>query len=136
MLGVPVQAQEMIMVCTIAPKTGPFAGSASVTQWPNVEFWVKQVNAIGGLQIGDSKMMIEVVEYDDKTNPFEHIKLAQRLAEHNKVDFIVAPNGTGFNQVQNRWTSRDRGIPINSVSSGPVETPILGDFLKTLDARA
>ena len=27
----------------------------------------------------------------------EHIKLAQRLAEQDKVDFVVAPYGTGFN---------------------------------------
>jgi len=36
----------------------------------------------------------------------------------------------------NRWTWRDRGIRINAVSPGPVITPIIGDFLKTLGARA
>ncbi len=38
--------------------------------------------------------------------------------------------------LQNRWTWRDRGIRMNSVSPGPVDTPILGDFLETLGARA
>jgi len=38
--------------------------------------------------------------------------------------------------MQNRWTWRDRGIRMNSVSPGPVDTPILGDFLETLGARA
>lgn len=38
--------------------------------------------------------------------------------------------------MQNRWTWRDRGIRMNSVSPGPVETPILKDFLETLGARA
>lgn len=38
--------------------------------------------------------------------------------------------------MQNRWTWRDRGIRMNTVSPGPVETPILKDFLETLGARA
>ncbi|AZV94680.1 3-alpha-hydroxysteroid dehydrogenase [Bordetella sp. J329] len=38
--------------------------------------------------------------------------------------------------MQNRWTWRDRGIRMNAVSPGPVDTPILGDFIETLGARA
>ncbi|MFC3851986.1 coniferyl-alcohol dehydrogenase [Salinispirillum marinum] len=38
--------------------------------------------------------------------------------------------------LQNRWTWRERGIRMNAVSPGPVDTPILGDFIETLGARA
>lgn len=38
--------------------------------------------------------------------------------------------------MRNRWTWRARGIRMNAVSPGPVETPILKDFLETLGARA
>lgn len=97
MLAVSVQAADVIKIGAVAPKTGALGGGAVVTQWPNVELWSKQVNAAGGLSVGGKKMMVEIIEYDDKTNPAEHIKAAQRLAEVDKVDFIVAPYGTGFN---------------------------------------
>ncbi len=38
--------------------------------------------------------------------------------------------------MQNRWTWRDRNIRMNSLSPGPVDTPILKDFIETLGARA
>lgn len=36
----------------------------------------------------------------------------------------------------NRWTWRERGIRMNSLSPGPVDTPILQDFIETLGERA
>lgn len=38
--------------------------------------------------------------------------------------------------LQHRWTWRERGIRMNAVSPGPVDTPILKDFIETLGARA
>ena len=78
------------------------------------------------------------------------IKAAEQLDFHNLNEFIqrwrVSSEGGRsyfFSKealvvwtMQNRWTWRERGIRMNSVSPGPVDTPILGDFLQTLGARA
>ncbi len=90
-------AQETIKLGASAPKSGPLAGGAAMTHWPNIQLWMKEVNDAGGLQVGDKKMMIELVEYDDKTNGEEAIKNIQRLATVDEVDFIVAPYSTGLN---------------------------------------
>lgn len=97
MLTAGTWAADTVKIGAVAPKTGPLAGGATITQWPNIELWVKQVNARGGLKLKDGQKKIELIEYDDKTNPAEHIKAVQRLATQDEVDFIVAPYGTGFN---------------------------------------
>jgi branched-chain amino acid transport system substrate-binding protein len=97
-VALPVAAQQTIKIGAVAPKTGPLAGGAAVTQWPSIKMWVTQVNDRGGLKMKDGSMRkIELIEYDDRTNPGETIKAVERLATQDKADFIVAPYGTGLN---------------------------------------
>lgn len=90
-------ASDVVKIGAVAPKTGPLAGGAAVTQWPNIALWANQVNAKGGLSVDGGQRMVEVIEYDDQTNPGETIKAVQRLATQDNADFIVAPYGTGLN---------------------------------------
>jgi len=93
----PAVKADTIKIGASAPKTGPLAGGSTVTFWPNVKLWVKQVNDSGGIKLKTGKAKIQLIEYDDRTNPGEAIKNIQRLATQDKVDFILAPYGTGFN---------------------------------------
>ncbi len=88
---------DTIKIGASAPKTGPLAGGSTVTYWPNVKLWVKQINDAGGIKLKSGRAKIELIEYDDRTNPGEAIKNIQRLATQDKVDFILGPYGTGFN---------------------------------------
>lgn len=97
-VAAPAMAQEeVITIGASAPKSGPLAGGAAMTHWPNIQLWMKEVNDAGGLKVGDKQMKVELVEYDDKTNGQEAIKNIQRLATVDEVDFIVAPYSTGLN---------------------------------------
>lgn len=90
-------AQETITFGASAPKTGPLAGGATVSHWPAIQLWVHDVNGRGGIDVGGTKMLVEVIEYDDRTSGEEAIKNIQRLATVDKVDFLIAPYSTGLN---------------------------------------
>ena len=90
-------AQEKIRIGYTISKTGPYAGGAGITTLPNYELWVKDVNAAGGIKVGDKKLPIEVVEYDDRSSSEEAVKAIERLANQDKVDFILPPWSTGLN---------------------------------------
>ena len=71
-----------------------------------------------------------------------HVDDAARFASDNQItneggrSYFFSKEALITWTMQNRWTWRDRGIRMNTISPGPVDTPILGDFLTTLGARA
>ena len=91
------EGQDKIRIGYAISKTGPYAGGAGITTLPNYQLWVKDVNAAGGIKLGDKKLPVEIVEYDDRSSSEEAVKAIERLANQDKVDFILAPWGTGLN---------------------------------------
>ena len=92
-----VQGQESYRIGYAVSKTGPNAPGANTSTTPNYELWVKEVNAAGGLQIGNKRLPIEVIEYDDRSSSEEAVRAIERLITQDKVDFILPPWGTGIN---------------------------------------
>ena len=95
--GDAAQAQTSVKIGYAISRTGPAAGGAAVTTIPNYELWVKEVNAAGGIKLGDKRVPIEVVQYDDRSSAEEAAKALERLINQDKVDFILPPWGTGLN---------------------------------------
>jgi branched-chain amino acid transport system substrate-binding protein len=117
-------AQEKIRIGYAISKTGPYAGGAGITTLPNYELWVKDVNAAGGIKLGDKKLPIEVVEYDDRSSSEEAVKAIERLANQDKVDFILSPWGTGLNLAVGPTLNR-LGYPHLAVTSVTDKAPEL-----------
>jgi branched-chain amino acid transport system substrate-binding protein len=115
---------ETIKIGAVAPKTGPLAGGAAVSQWPNVQLWAAQVNERGGINVGGTMMPVEIIEYDDQTNPGETIKAVQRLATQDEVHFIVSPYATGLVVAAAPIFAR-YGYPLIAVSAITDQQPAL-----------
>jgi branched-chain amino acid transport system substrate-binding protein len=96
-VAAPALAQDTITFGASAPMTGPLAGGSAVTHWPAIHLWMNDVNERGGIDVGGTKMMVEVLEADDGTNAENAIRNIQRFATQDEVDFLIAPYGTGLN---------------------------------------
>lgn len=94
---VRAQTGDRIKIGWAISKTGPFAGGAASAQLPNYRLWVDDVNKAGGIGVGGSKRLLEVVEYDDRSQPEEAVRAIERLVNQDKVDFVLPPWGTGMN---------------------------------------
>ena len=92
------QERTSVKIGYVVSKTGPNAGGAGITTIPNYVLWAKEVKDAGGLELpGGKRLPIEVIEYDDRSSAEEVVRATERLATQDKVDFILAPWGTGFN---------------------------------------
>ncbi|MGJ4957047.1 amino acid ABC transporter substrate-binding protein [Bradyrhizobium sp. HKCCYLRH2015] len=118
------QTQDKIRIGYAISKTGPYAGGAGITTLPNYQLWVKDVNAAGGIKLGDKRLPVEIVEYDDRSSSEEAVKAIERLANQDKVDFILPPWGTGLNLAVGPTLNR-LGYPHLAVTSVTDKAPEL-----------
>lgn len=97
--AVAQDAPKSVKIGYAISKTGPNAGGANITQIPNYQLWVKEVNERGGLMLKSvgRRVPIEVVEYDDRSNSEEAVRAVERLVTQDKVDLLFPPWGTGLN---------------------------------------
>jgi branched-chain amino acid transport system substrate-binding protein len=87
------RADDAVKVGFSASKTGLFA-SASVTQSNAYELWAEQVNADGGLSVAGVKRPVQLVSYDDQSNPSMAAEIYEKLITSDKVDLLLSPFGT------------------------------------------
>lgn len=75
-----------------------------------------------------------LLDFDDV--PFEEAALKQFAVDHELQEegasYFFSKEFVVTWTMRNRWTWRDRGVRVNSISPGPVETPALQDFIDTL----
>ena len=82
-------AQQPVKVGMSMPQTGAL-GAAGKAALVALRMWVDDVNAKGGL-LGRK---VELIAYDDQTNPALTPSIYTKLLDVDKVDLLIAPYGT------------------------------------------
>ena len=87
----------VVKVGVVGPKPDRSLRARRSRTFPPWRLWAHEVNARGGLKLKSGQAKIELIEYDDRTQPSETIKAVERLATVDKADWIGGVFATGFN---------------------------------------
>jgi branched-chain amino acid transport system substrate-binding protein len=92
------QTKDKIRIGTAISLSGPYAPGAGMTQIPNYNMWVEEVNAKGGLLMKklNKRLPVELITYDDKSDIGTAVKLVEKLILEDKVDLLLPPWGTAM----------------------------------------
>ncbi|MDA7551708.1 amino acid ABC transporter substrate-binding protein [Rhodobacteraceae bacterium] len=126
-----LMAAEPVKIGYSISNTGLFA-LAAPSQVTAYELWAEEVNAAGGLDVAGDRRQVELVWYDDESNPAKAAQIYEKLISDEKVDLLLAPWGTphhlnvagvvethGFPMVGNTAAS----VAIREVSPGNIWFP-------------
>ncbi len=94
LLSVPVFSQTVTIGFTIS-QTGKL-NVDSLEQFRGFELWRDQVNAAGGIRVGDKHYKIEFKNYDDESNGQHVQQLYTRMILNDKAEFLLSPYSSGL----------------------------------------
>jgi branched-chain amino acid transport system substrate-binding protein len=119
-------AQGPVRIGFTLSATGPYAVGAGITQRPNYDLWLEQVNARGGLAVaGGGRRPIQFVDHDDRSEIETAVRLYEKMITDDKVDLLLPPWGTAMNFAV---------APVANKSGYPLIGPTVGSLkLKDLN---
>src|SRR5580658_11065795 len=90
LFAAPALAEDTITVGFTDSQTGPL-NVDSLGQQRGYEYWRDEVNAAGGIKVGDKKYMVKFVSYDDQSVGGRVQQLYTRLINEDHAQFLFSP---------------------------------------------
>ncbi|TVT59299.1 MAG: ABC transporter substrate-binding protein [Azoarcus sp. PHD] len=111
-------AQSIIKIGAPLALTGSLADEAKKQQIAYT-MWRDRVNAAGGIDVGGTKMKVELIESDYQSNAQRAQQMAEKMISQDKVDFLMSPFGSGHTKVVAGVAER-YGVPVIAPSASSV----------------
>ncbi|MFC4002952.1 amino acid ABC transporter substrate-binding protein [Prauserella oleivorans] len=75
------------------------------------QMWADMVNnELGGIKVGNRKRKVEIIYYDDQSDPEQAVRLTQRLISEDGVDFIFGSYSSGLTLAASAVTEPNKRI--------------------------
>ncbi len=86
-------SQEVLKLGAAVSFSGKYAKEGELLK-KGYELWKETVNSRGGIRIGDKTYKVEIIYYDDQSDPKTTAKLVEKLITEDGVKFILGPYGS------------------------------------------
>lgn len=91
----PAFAEDTITIGMTLSQTGPL-NVDSVAQQRGADMWRDEVNAAGGIKVGDKHYKVKFITYDDQSVGGRVQQLYTRLIVQDKAQFLFTPYSSGL----------------------------------------
>lgn len=95
LIASPALAEDTLTIGMTLSKTGSL-NVDSTAQYKGSELWRDQVNAAGGIKVGDKHYKIKFVDYDDQSQGGRVQQLYTRMIVQDKAQFLFSPYSSGL----------------------------------------
>lgn len=111
-----------------APLSGPVAGWA-LPGLTGIRIWMDEINAEGGLLVGDTRHPIELYQFDNEYIPSKALQGAKQLVLQNDVKYIAGVGGgTADTQVPFLTEHKVFYFPLSTVDINPERPYVLAGY--------
>ncbi len=86
-------AQDVLKLGAAVSFTGKYAKEGELLK-KGYELWKDKVNSLGGIKVGKKRYRVEIIYYDDQSDPKTTAKLIEKLITEDGVRFILGPYGS------------------------------------------
>ena len=93
-LAIPAAAADTVKLALTGPYSGGSAPMGTSTR-DGSKLAIAEINAAGGIQVGDKKMKIEIIERDDEAKNERGALIAQELASMPDLSGVIGSVNTG-----------------------------------------
>ncbi|MCB2192371.1 MAG: ABC transporter substrate-binding protein [Deltaproteobacteria bacterium] len=114
----PAAAADKVKIGASYPLSG---GVAQASSWvvEGVKMAAKEINAAGGVQVGDKKMPLEIVLYDSKCDPTSAVGAAEKMINRDQVVAITGDYCSSCTLAQREVSGRHEIVQITPISVNP-----------------
>ncbi|MCX5837687.1 MAG: amino acid ABC transporter substrate-binding protein [Deltaproteobacteria bacterium] len=93
--GSAISAEKVLKLGASVCITGRLAKEGGYVK-DGYTLWMEEINKKGGIKVGNDRYKVEIIFYDDKSDPQTGAKLTEKLITEDKVNFILGPYGSGI----------------------------------------